>query len=237
MGDLIPFGKRKQNIKNKSNSNKKKAQVATEKATTECSKVLDSLKEDSSIDIDYADMEPDEKIEYWKNIEKEEEERFREKYKDVLAAVPISAGAKMQYFVVVMLQLLPDTFHGNWDARFDTWMDFCQLYITGFDSAYSDYIKANKEFEQPYEYKFKEMAAEKLEEELKDCLKKIIAFYPENLIAVSLTLSLNDIVHIYFLPIQKEGQFPIPPKVFSSLLYTRHGFKSHTRHILIIIHN
>ena len=148
-----------------------------------------------------------------------------------------SAGAKMQYFVVVMLQLLPDTFHGNWDARFDTWMDFCQLYITGFDSAYSDYIKANKEFEQPYEYKFKEMAAEKLEEELKDCLKKIIAFYPENLIAVSLTLSLNDIVHIYFLPIQKEGQFPIPPKVFSSLLYTRHGFKSHTRHILIIIHN
>ena len=31
MGDVIPFGKRKQNIKNKSNSNKKKAQVATKK--------------------------------------------------------------------------------------------------------------------------------------------------------------------------------------------------------------
>lgn len=48
-----------------------------------------------------------------------------------------------------------------------------------FDSVYSDYIKANKEFEQPYQYKFKEMAAEKLEKELKDCLKNIIALYPE----------------------------------------------------------
>ena len=237
MGNVISFQKAKKKKEEKFNESTKKTQTATEKATKEYPAVLNPLKDGSSIDVDYADMEPKDKIEYWKNIEKEEEERFKEKYKDVLAAVPISAGAKMQYFVVVMLQLLPDTFHGNWDARFDTWMDFCQLYITGFDSAYSDYIKANKEFEQPYEYKFKEMAAEKLEEELKDCLKKIIAFYPENLIAVSLTLSLNDIVHIYFLPIQKEGQFPIPPKVFSSLLYTRHGFKSHTRHILIIIHN
>lgn len=141
--------------------------------------MLDSLKEDSSIDIDYAEMEPDEKIEYWKSIEKEEEERFRCKYSDVLAAVPISASEKMQYFAKVMLQLLPDTFHGSWDARFDTWMDFCQFYITGFDSAYSDYIKENKEFEKEYQYKFKEMAVEKLEEELKDCLKDIIALYPE----------------------------------------------------------
>ena len=162
------------------NQNKKKSKIATEKATKGCPKVLDSLREGSSIDINYADMEPDEKIEYWKNIEKEEEERFKEKYKDVLAAVPCSDGEKMQYFSNIMLQLLPDVFHGSsWDARFDACMDFCQFYITGFDSAYSDYIKANKEFEQPYQYKFKGMAAEKLEEELVDCLGKIIELCPE----------------------------------------------------------
>ena len=112
-------------------------------------------------------------------IEKEEEERFREKYNDVLATVPVSAGEKMQYFAKVMLRLLPDTFHGSWDTRFDTWMDFCQFYITEFDSAYSDYIKVNKEFEQPYQYKFQGMAAEILDEELVDCLGKIIELCPE----------------------------------------------------------
>ncbi len=178
MGEVIPFEKLKKK-KNEFNPNEKNSRIITENATTEYPKVLDSLKEGSSIDIDYADMEPDEKIEYWKNIEKEEEERFRCKYSDVLAAVPVSAGEKMQYFAKVMLQLLPDTFHRSWDARFDTWMDFCQFYITGFDSAYSDYIKANKEFEQPYQYKFKEMAAEKLEEELVDCLEKIVEKCPE----------------------------------------------------------
>lgn len=85
----------------------------------------------------------------------------------------------MQYFAKVMLQLLPDTFHGSWDARFDTWMDFCQFYITGFDSAYSDYIKENKEFEKEYQYKFRAMAAEELEEELVDCLGKIVEKCPE----------------------------------------------------------
>ena len=179
MGNVILFGKLKKNMK-EFNQNKKKSKIATEKATKGCPKVLDSLREGSSIDINYADMEPDEKIEYWKNIEKEEEERFKEKYKDVLAAVPCSDGEKMQYFSNIMLQLLPDVFHGSsWDARFDAWMDFSQFYITGFDSAYSDYIKANKEFEQPYQYKFKGMAAEKLEEELVDCLGKIIELCPE----------------------------------------------------------
>ena len=125
-------------------------------------------------------MEPEEKIEYWKNIEKEEEERFKAKYSNVLVAVPVSDGEKMQYFSNIMLQLLPDVFHGSsWDERFDAWMDFSQFYITGFDSAYSDYIKANKEFEQPYHYKFQEMATEKLEEELVDCLGKIIELCPE----------------------------------------------------------
>lgn len=179
MGNVISFQKAKKKKEENFNQGKKNTQTATEKATKECPAVLKPQKNGSSINMDYADMEPEEKIEYWKKIEKEEEEGFREKYKDVLAAMPSSAGAKMQYFATVMLRLLPDIFHGGWDTRFDTWMDFCQFYITGFDSAYSDYFKANKEFEQPYQYKFKEMATEKLEEELKDCLEKLVALYPE----------------------------------------------------------
>ena len=176
MGNVISFEKRKK----KFNQNKKKSKTVTEKSTTECPTVLNPLNSGSSADTDYANMEPEDKIEYWKNIEKEEEERFKEKYKDVLAAVPCSDGEKMQYFAKIMLRLIPDIFHeSSWDTRFDICMDFCQFYITGFDSAYSDYIKANKEFEQPYQYKFKGMAAEKLEEELVDCLGKIIELCPE----------------------------------------------------------
>ena len=168
MGNVITFenGKRK---KKTFNPNKEKSKMATEKATSE----------GSSTDVDYAKLEPEQQIEYWKNLEKEEEERFKEKYKNVLAAVPGSAGEKMQYFAIVMFKLLPDTFHGSWDARFDTWMDFSQFYITGFDSAYSDYINVNKRLERPYQYKFGAMAAEKLEEELVDCLGKIIELCPE----------------------------------------------------------
>ena len=168
MGNVITFenGKSK---KKTFNPNKEKSKMATEKATSE----------GSSTDVDYAKLEPEQQIEYWKNLEKEEEERFKEKYKNVLAAVPGSAGEKMQYFAIVMFKLLPDTFHGSWDARFDTWMDFSQFYITGFDSAYSDYINANKRLERPYQYKFGAMAAEKLEEELVDCLGKIIELCPE----------------------------------------------------------
>ena len=179
MGNVISFEKRKKR-KKKFNQNKKKSKTVTEKSTTEYPAVLKPQKNGSSADMDYADMDPEDKIEYWKNIEKEEEERFKEKYKDVLAAVPVTAGEKIQYFANIMLQLLPHVFHNNIeDIRFDTWIDFCQFYIIGFDSAYSDYIKANKEFEQPYQYKFKGMAAEKLEEELVDCLGKIIELCPE----------------------------------------------------------
>ena len=179
MGNVIPFEKRKKR-KKKFNQNKKKSKTVTEKSTTEYPSVLDPLKDGSSIDVDYADMEPKDKIEYWKNIEKEEEERFREKYKDVLTAVPVSASEKMQYFAKVMLHLLSDIFHSsNWDIRFDTWLDFCEFYMSGFDSAYSDYIKENKEFETEYQYKFRAMAAEELEEELVDCLGKIVEKCPE----------------------------------------------------------
>ena len=168
MGNVITFenGKRK---KKTFNPNKEESKMVAEKTTSE----------GSSTDVDYAKLEPEQQIEYWKNLEKEEEERFKEKYKNVLAAVPGSAGEKMQYFAIVMFKLLPDTFHGSWDARFDTWMDFSQFYITGFDSAYNDYINANKRLERPYQYKSGAMAAEKLEEELVDCLGKIIELCPE----------------------------------------------------------
>lgn len=97
-----------------------------------------------------------------------------------MAAVPISASERMQHFSKAMLYLLSDIFHGsNWDIRFDAWLDFCEFYLSEFDPAYDDYIKANKEFEQSYQYKFKEMTAEELEEELVDCLGKIIELCPE----------------------------------------------------------
>ena len=180
MGNVIPFDEGKRKRGNKSNSDNKKSKIVTEKITTECPAVLNLLKEGSRTDVDYADMEPEKKIEYWKNIEKEEEERFQCKYSDVLAAMPVSAGEKMQYFAKVMLYLLSDIFHSsNWDIRFDTWLDFCEFYMSGFDSAYSDYIKENKEFEKEYQYKFRAMAAEELEEELVDCLEKIVEKCPE----------------------------------------------------------
>lgn len=179
MGNVISFEKRKKR-KKEFNQNKKKAQIALEKADTGCQEMLNPRKDGSSTDTDYANMEPEKKIEYWKSIEKEEEERFQCKYSDVLAAIPVSAGEKMQYFAKVMLHLLSDIFHSsNWDIRFDTWLDFCEFYMSGFDSAYSDYIKENKEFEKEYQYKFRAMAAEKLEEELVDCLEKIVEKCPE----------------------------------------------------------
>lgn len=179
MGNVISFEKRKKR-KKEFNQNKKKAQIALEKAGTGCPEMLNPLKEGSSVNTDYIEMEPDEQIEYWKKIEKEEEERFREKYKDVLAAMPVSAGERMQYFSNVMLHLLPDVFHGsNWDERFDACANFCEFYISEFNPAYSDYIKENKEFEKEYQYKFGTMKTEKLEEELKKCLTKIIEIFPE----------------------------------------------------------
>lgn len=179
MGNVISFEKRKKR-KKEFNQNKKKAQIALEKAGTGCPEMLNPLKEGSSVNTDYIEMEPDEQIEYWKKIEKEEEERFSEKYKDVLAAMPVSAGERMQYFSNVMLHLLPDVFHGsNWDERFDACANFCEFYISEFNPAYSDYIKENKEFEKEYQYKFGTMKTEKLEEELKKCLTKIIEIFPE----------------------------------------------------------
>ena len=180
MGNVIPFDERNRKRGNKSKSNKKKSQIITEKATIECPAVLNPQKNGSRTDVDYAKLEPEQQIEYWKNLEKEEEERFRCKYSDVLAAVPVNTSEKMQYFASVMLKFIPNIFHGrNLDIRFDAWIDFCKFYMSGFDPAYSDYFKVNKKLEQPYSYKFKPISEEKLEEQLKDCLTKIIEIYPD----------------------------------------------------------
>lgn len=178
MGNVIPFEKIKKG-ENEFNPNKKKASMTTKKATAGCPTVLNPLKGGNSIDVDYANMKPEEQIEFWKNMEEEMEERFRIKYKDILSTVPVSADEKMQYFAGIMLKLIPNIFHGNWNARFDACEDFCEFYMSGFDSAYSDYIKENKEFEKEYLYKFRTMKAEKLEKELEDCLTKIIEISPE----------------------------------------------------------
>lgn len=179
MGKVISFEKAKK--KNKDfNSNKKKSKLVAEKTTTNCPAVQNPRKDGSSIDVDYTEMELEQQIDYWKNIEKEEEERFKDKYKDLLAAAPISASERMQYFSKAMLYLLSEIFHGsNWDIRFDAWLDFCEFYLSEFDPAYDDYIKANQEFEQSYQYKFQAMAEEELEKELVDCLGKIIELCPE----------------------------------------------------------
>ena len=124
-------------------------------------------------------METEQQIEFWKNMKNELEEKFRNKYSDVLAAGPISSGAKMQYFADVMLKLIPNIFHDNLDARFTAYADFCEFYISEFDPAYSDYIRENKKFEKEYQYKFGTMKTEKLEEELKKCLTKIVEISPE----------------------------------------------------------
>ncbi|MCX4328687.1 MAG: hypothetical protein OSJ45_15620 [Lachnospiraceae bacterium] len=68
MGNVISFEKRKKR-KKKFNQNKKKSKTATEKATKECPAVLKPQKNGSSINMDYADMEPEEKIGYWKKID------------------------------------------------------------------------------------------------------------------------------------------------------------------------
>jgi len=112
-------------------------------------------------------------------MEEEEKEKFQEKYNNILAAIPITTEAKLQYFADVMLHLLPDIFHTNdWVTKFDTWLDFCQFYISEFDSAYSDYMQVNKKYEKPYQYKFRPMAIEKAEEETEECLRKITEICP-----------------------------------------------------------
>ncbi len=58
MGNVISFQKAKKKKEKKFNQNKKKSKTVTEKSTTGYPVVLNPLKEDSSINMDYAEMKP-----------------------------------------------------------------------------------------------------------------------------------------------------------------------------------
>ena len=169
MGNIIFFEpKRKWQ---ESRINKEKSHIAAEKTGSKRSKK----------DTNYTTgLNAGQKIKLWQKAENEEEERFKESYCHVLAVVPISAVARMKHFAKVMLPLVPDIFCDNgWDTRFDAWMNFCQLYTAGFDPACSRYFKENPNFWEAYQYKFEAMPAEKLEEELEDCLINLLILSPE----------------------------------------------------------
>lgn len=123
--------------------------------------------------------------EYWKNVKKEEEgwfkARFGERYSEGVPVIDsMPNAAKIQYLAIGMLKLIPDIFHDNsWDTQFDTWLYFYELYILEFYPVCENYVKENKEFDKPYPYNFKPMTKNKLEENLKGCLTKLIELYPE----------------------------------------------------------
>ena len=123
--------------------------------------------------------------EYWKNVKKEEEEWFKERLgerysDDILAKDSMPNAAKMQYIASGMMKLIPDIFHhSDWLTQYDTWLYFYELYILQFYPVCENYVKENKEFEKPYPHKFKPMTKNKLEEDLKGCLTKLIELYPE----------------------------------------------------------
>jgi|InofroStandDraft_1065614.scaffolds.fasta_scaffold14074_1 hypothetical protein len=109
---------------------------------------------------------------YFQKAKKKKEEKFNQSTKKTQTA---TEKATKEYPAV--LNPLKDG--SSWDARFDACTNFCEFFISGFDPAYSDYIKKNKNLEKEYQYKFGTMKPEKLEEELVDCLTKIVKISPE----------------------------------------------------------
>lgn len=110
--------------------------------------------------------------------EEEEQKRFYERYKDVFSIVPISDFGKMQHYTEAMLNLVPSIFHGDWQTRFDAYIDFEKFHYGAFDAAYS---RLAKRCEQPeYAFRFKPMDMVQIENCLKDCLNRIIALCSEN---------------------------------------------------------
>ena len=158
MGDVISFKKAKKKKEVEDELYQRRARIAEARASIE---------------------------EYWKNIEKEEEERFKERFverysEDIPVIDSLPDAAKIQYLSIGMLKLIPDIFHHkDWMTQYDTWLYFYELYILEFYPVWNDYIEENKEFEKTYPYKFKPMTKNKLEEDLKDCLTKLIELYPE----------------------------------------------------------
>lgn len=158
MGDVISFKKAKKNKEVEDELYQRRSRIET---------AMTSIKE------------------YWKNVEKEEEEWFKERFgerysEDIPVIDSMPDAAKIQYLSIGMLKLVPDIFHHkDWITQYDTWLYFYELYILEFYPVWNDYIEENKKFEKPYPYKFKPMTKNKLEEDLKDCLEQLIKLYPE----------------------------------------------------------
>lgn len=110
--------------------------------------------------------------------EEDENRRFYERYSDVLSIVPISDIGKMQHYTEAMLNLVPSIFHGDWQTRFNAFMDFEMFHYGAFDAAHSSIAERNEETEYPFQFKPMELSL--LEVSLKDCLNKIIALCSEN---------------------------------------------------------
>ena len=104
--------------------------------------------------------------------EEEEQNKFEERYCDVLAAVPHTNEGKLRYFANVMLHLLPSVFHDRHKNQF--FSDFSMFYLSEFDAAYCEYHNRNKKYEKDYPFRFPSLDTNALENALQDCLRKII---------------------------------------------------------------
>ena len=107
-----------------------------------------------------------------------EQKEFYERYKDVFSIVPISDIGKMQHYTKAMLNLIPPIFHGDWQTRFDAFIDFEKFHYGEFDTAYSSLAKRYEEPE--YSFQFKHVELSLVEDSLKKCLNRIIALCSEN---------------------------------------------------------
>lgn len=74
---------------------------------------------------------------------------------------------------------LPFIFHGRWQDRYKAYSDFSEFYLSEFDDAYYSFHSANQKYEKEYPFQFPPREADILENELWDCLTKLISLFPE----------------------------------------------------------
>lgn len=84
----------------------------------------------------------------------------------------------MQHYTEAMLNLVPSIFHGDWETRFNSFIDFEKFHYGEFDAAYSNLAKRYEQTE--YSFQFKPVELSFLEDSLKNCLNRIIALCSEN---------------------------------------------------------
>lgn len=67
---------------------------------------------------------------------KEEKKRFYERYEDVFKIIPISDVARIHHLATAMLNLIPTMFHGEWENRFEIYMDFSYFHYDELDPVF-----------------------------------------------------------------------------------------------------